>query len=659
MSTDSRQLLSRLYSDLQELHESPYPGVAFFTEDSNLRKLCLVLTPPSGPWKDLALHFDVEIPVDWPSSPPQIRSSASGIEHPNLFGSYICCDLLKKHIYAETGYTGGYTPALTLRGLFLQFLTFFSSNKVEQEYGGYVYIGDHIIVQYARESGLPTVPQTPISYRSYYAANGAQDRLEKAWNSDKRPEIILSNKSGSVVDKTKDPKPSPARLHRLEFPNPRWASTLAITSGFKCKLCPYGSKELPHHNVLTPVKVKVTNSLSVPPSSCLLDSLDDDVLYTLISHLPSESIITFSQAYPRFRLIVETYHELLKRELTCFYLRTSLKNSVLGIGIHMDPQSRALSSDFDWLSEEAFKTFTSEKASRKGISSTFSLSHSAPSTLNGCKPRIWAGLFEIDQALCLAWANLGKKTCPPREMHLTVVVIYQMMNNIVVSLMKSCDDVFSGNHEGTLLHASEKAVLGYCHLFHLLISLSRSNPGVLRDAANRVASFARDPAQRHKDRCPDLGELIVRVTLFNWGMLNGPFLEETVIRNVRWVLKALPELEVLETGRSDYRLAMTFMHSKTSLRLMMFQITFLDLFERMVEQIKEIYNVNTWPGFFDRVRYTRATALGAEKFSDMLRSCLKTSLARKYHSPCHPTRMESLKTTRKTLEEQWVKTKGK
>lgn len=55
-----------------------------------------------------------------------------GIDHPNLFGSYICCDLLKdsEHIYRTEGYMGGYTPALTLRGLFLQFLTFFSSSKV-------------------------------------------------------------------------------------------------------------------------------------------------------------------------------------------------------------------------------------------------------------------------------------------------------------------------------------------------------------------------------------------------------------------------------------------------------------------------------------------------------------------------------------------------
>ena len=66
-SQSSRRLLSRLSQDFAELRDDPYPGVAVFADDANLRKLCLVLTPPSGPWKDLALHFDVELPDDWVS----------------------------------------------------------------------------------------------------------------------------------------------------------------------------------------------------------------------------------------------------------------------------------------------------------------------------------------------------------------------------------------------------------------------------------------------------------------------------------------------------------------------------------------------------------------------------------------------------------------
>lgn len=64
-SQKSHRLLSRLYKDLNELQNNPYPGVAVFTDDADLRKLCLVLTPPSGPWKDMSLHFDVCLPEGW------------------------------------------------------------------------------------------------------------------------------------------------------------------------------------------------------------------------------------------------------------------------------------------------------------------------------------------------------------------------------------------------------------------------------------------------------------------------------------------------------------------------------------------------------------------------------------------------------------------
>jgi hypothetical protein len=61
----SRRLLARLHQDLSELNNDPYPGVAVFTDDADLRKLCLVLIPPSGPWKDMALHFNVSLPGNW------------------------------------------------------------------------------------------------------------------------------------------------------------------------------------------------------------------------------------------------------------------------------------------------------------------------------------------------------------------------------------------------------------------------------------------------------------------------------------------------------------------------------------------------------------------------------------------------------------------
>ena len=202
--------------------------------------------------------------------------------------------------------------------------------------------------------------------------------------------------------------------------------------------------------------------------------------------------------------------------------------------------------------------------------------------------------------------------------------------------MKSCDDALGLGGSGrvtartSILHASEKAVISYCHLFHLLC-ICRTTPLVLREATTRLEHFIQMPASRIKTQVPDLGEMIILVTIVlalppvapnpvSWAQINGPFLEEAIVHNVCWVLKDVPELEVMEAGSSDYRLQKTFEKSQTGLWLMMFQITFLDIFIKtyagnisqlddnygfpepdpgcMVEEIKAIYNAKTWPGFF-------------------------------------------------------------
>ncbi|KAJ7695641.1 hypothetical protein B0H17DRAFT_1054966 [Mycena rosella] len=690
-------LLSRLYKDLAELQDSPYPGVQIFTDDANVRKFCLVLTPPSGPWKNMSLHFDVTLPENWPVSPPSVASSLDGIEHPNLFGSYICCDLLKPEelIYRGGGYTGGYTPALTLRGLFLQFLTFFSSSKVEQEYGGYIEIGDSVLVRYAREGD---------SHRAASAASGrrvpgsvfsdaTQDALRQEYESDRNPIIVVSRQMtaiGPLLITTKSSRPGASRLLRIEERNRRWADTFNVIRHWKCRHCPYGSDAVPHCIPATEnaMDVEETSVLLTPPAICQLGLLNDDILFTLASRLPSESVISFSAAYPRLHDIVQSMHVLLQRELRCFFLRTPLSDSVLGIGVafDFDSRSRTLSSDFDWLSQSAFVQYGVRQSIEKREFSFFL-------PLAFSRPHLSA-LAEIDNSVQQfekqTSRNPRRRPAGPRGRQETVRVVYRMMTNIVVSLMKSCDDALSAPAAPTgsksILHASEKAVVSYCHLFHLLICICRTDTQILRDATNRLRRFIDKKDFRIKTHVPDLGELIILIMLvvcrppvgdgppIRWSSLAGPFLEEAITRNVRWVLKDAPHLEVLEQGPSDYRLSETFFRSKTSLRLIMFQITFLDLFfkaygsnitrldnnygfpdkeipERMVEEVKEIYKINTWPAFFTRVRFTQGVGFGKEKFSDMLRDAVRTSAARRYHNPSSVHQLSVLRGQKSRIEE--------
>ncbi|KAG6818736.1 hypothetical protein H0H93_002265 [Arthromyces matolae] len=685
-----RALLSRLHHDLAELFESPYPGVSVFVDDANVQKLCLVLTPPSGPWKDLALHFDVELPNHWPSSPPMIYSSVAGITHPNLHGNWICCDLLKEQDELERGYSGGYTPALTLRGLFLQFLTFFSSTKVEQIDGRVVEIGDYHEVHYE------------LADHTAYT----RDQLEDMWNSSFSPEVEIW--SSKLSQKT--PKHRVKNVHvpmrRVEVVNPKWHETHQLISQWKCRRCPYNSIKLPVRRISQDEDDWLESSpLSFPsptlfplPIPCLLETLNDDVLLELSKHLLTESLVAFSTAYPRFRHLVTSRYVLLERELRCFFLRNPLRSSILGIGVALNRETGRLSSDFDWLSWEAFdlwavRTSVQKREFEYFLPLAFNRDH-----FDRVEERIWVHLEELHRAV--GETRTRRPLRPPRNPHDTVEVVYKLMNNIVVLLMKACDDMLetpdtTSSAESTaitLLHASEKAVTAYGHLYHLLHCLSRTTPAILDEAVARLQRFVSSPRYRLKSHVPDLGELIVLITLvlalppekrgrLSWASMNGPVLEEATIRNARWLLEKHPALEVMEDGPSPYRLHTTFSIYKTGMRLMMFQVAFLDIFvktyaanpgrlddnygfphpgipARMVNEIKAIYKVDTWPGFFKRVQYRNGMALDENALSRMLRNTILASAERRYHQPKPPHMLHKLWAQRVELEKKWIKGRG-
>lgn len=491
-------------------------------------------------------------------------------------------------------------------------------------------------------------------------------------------------------------------LHKLEWVNPRRTSTLTMITKWSCRSCPYGSPELPHLRITSPTSTgnKTLHKVSIlfhPPAVCKIDNLNDDMLFELAAHLSLETVVALSNAYLRFHEIVVFHHILQRLELTCFFLRLSLQDAVLGIGVALDRGARTLSSDFDWLSMEAFDVFSVRQSIEKRgfqyfLPLAFNRQHFAK-----VHREVWKRLAMVDLGLRNAESVIARKTGKPsnrrieapQKAHHTVDVLYRMMNNIVVSLIKSCDDAIDHNVRGpqTLLHASEKAIISYCHLFHLLIRLCEATPEILQDVNVKLRLFLTQESVRNKAQTPDIGELIVVIMLAHvlprldnekprvtWEEISGRFLQEVITRNVRWVLKDAPELELLEQGASDYRLDKTFQFSKTSLRLIMFQMTFLDLFittyasdlsrldsnygfpekelpERMVAEIKVIYQVDSWPKFFNVVRYSKGALFTKETFSQMLRECVQQSAARKYHDPTkNSQQLLQLRNTRNKLD---------
>lgn len=387
--------------------------------------------------------------------------------------------------------------------------------------------------------------------------------------------------------------------------NPRWVTTAASSSEFLCSKCAYGytishlvgaqsPPDGPEVQVIRngfdqPVMINTDNSAALPPymyppAKCQVQKLNSDTLYELLLILPTESLLSFCSAYQFAHDISRQFHILLQRELRCFFLRQTLMDCVLGIGVHLDHSTSMLSSEFDWLSEQAFDDFALRTSIRKRPFEFFlPLAFSGPHFAR-VESTIWSRLAKIDdeiQGMTSRKRQLGARR---RRVHLyqSVRVIYQFMNNVIVSLMKSADANLDDpsrargtSHTDLLL--AERAVVAYCQLYHLLTSLAKANPVILKEATAKLWQFLKDPQYRSKANVPDMGELIVMASLvfgstpvghpITWtNHLDAPFLEEVFVRNVRWTLKDHPELGVMESGLSEYRLAKTFQSARTSLR---------------------------------------------------------------------------------------------
>lgn len=67
---DTSQLFrNRLRRDLRDIELNVDPGIRVHVASNDMRRLCLHLTPESGPWQSLTVHFNVELPTNWVGVP--------------------------------------------------------------------------------------------------------------------------------------------------------------------------------------------------------------------------------------------------------------------------------------------------------------------------------------------------------------------------------------------------------------------------------------------------------------------------------------------------------------------------------------------------------------------------------------------------------------
>ena len=101
-----RKAVIRLQRDLKELQENAanLPDVSAHPLEGNIFYWHANIRCPGTPFDSShPLHLQIDFPRDYPHTPPRIRLMVD-LDHPNVFGSFICLDLLKE--YVTEPYTG-------------------------------------------------------------------------------------------------------------------------------------------------------------------------------------------------------------------------------------------------------------------------------------------------------------------------------------------------------------------------------------------------------------------------------------------------------------------------------------------------------------------------------------------------------------------------
>lgn len=389
--------------------------------------------------------------------------------------------------------------------------------------------------------------------------------------------------------------------------------------------------------------------------------LGPDITAHLLGFLWPTDVLRISHLIGFVKQVSNNYHLVERQEIRCFHSRLSFEEDILGVGVscqyYPDGVLKACISELDLISSVAFDEGV--RTSVWGKPFTFFLplainaqhANRAFERMKSSFSRIQANLPEAPQ-----FDETKSKSLPRFDPLQAMNVIQSLMNGMVVQLMNAVAE--------QRLHASEKALLGYCAFHHLLLYLATRYPQIVAHASQAVNKFLTTPTARTKRITPDIGKLLVLLTLtdgsLGWDKLAIVFLKESFARGVRWYSREYPAMLLntnpLQSGVDQERLDTVFSASQTSLRLAMFQVYFLTTIGRpqgqnpaallqtynkslgrpsesqkvaLQKACQSILQVKTWDEFFDRVHVQRPTPLF---LSNLLREAVRTSSQLRYHS---------------------------
>jgi len=736
MSAAKSACLRRLRKEIQHLNASPVEGCSARPLEDNILEWHVNITTPR--FEGIAFHFIFKFPENYPKMPPKVVP-CHYIQHQNVFGDYICLDILTQAAETMTTPYRGWSSAYTVSSLLIQLQCFlFDVERVadEEATGNQDYHDNYGVNRMYTEArnfkckccphqGVSMWPPmghcTEISQPGFYKAlRPAVVRSGIVLSSDKigqvedkeivqvvkfhnhRANIIMKNgqtgwcskwtakgvllkqvfTSGPGVYKIlqntyiKTGKHTVGELRRGRFVN---VTSIFAQGNTMCGVVPLRCPAVKLHDNFTQHKQGTVLLRNLQfheefPGAVVVDNsrlfVDDlHILDILFSFCDPDTLIRICKVNAVFEKRIDQNRALQEANNRCFYTLKCMKDkdTVLGVGLQstiMDKRSRAtgrrkpclqqLHPTFDLLSREAFY----QHNCRTTVYKDCTFDSFLPMYIN--REHGARSLPAARKAMEELWKKEDKKNRLNASRILDTLV--KLMNTTVIDMMKTVMDL---NVAEIQLYDSIKALEGYMGFHHLLLAFAEEEPQIVQIANDRVERFLTDEACRDKEVTPDVGELIVCLALsdYTWEEFIPKYLGEVFQRNARWTLGEYPNLRTLEPMGtiSCIRLRQSYDAAKTGFRMAMFQryfmkeiaspaeleghpdklkILFEDYNSRFGKPIKgaaealqrhsrKVLACDNFFDYFELVGFVAPTAVG---LCDWLRSSIKRSAKRQYHS---------------------------
>ncbi|EDQ88089.1 uncharacterized protein MONBRDRAFT_37627 [Monosiga brevicollis MX1] len=647
--------LRRVRRDLREIMREPSELFAVTAcEDNMLEWHVNFFFSADHKLHDTAIHATFTFPQDFPMRAPSASFHSTlrykhGVENSQ---GRLCLSILSDYNEIHTDWSkdvASWSPAYTMRSVLLNIHAFLfydsdhspsdlesirtAAQKVQCACG---HSGTNtttwqppcnadIDVPSSQEERISAGDVTPPNELVAPAA-GTNCALDPAVSADKQTDITAASNSDEASDLADQPsKPDPA-------PPVTFSYAAAVTKHS-------GAAKAPGHDTCNKKHVAQRRHIAAHPN------LDVNTIDGPVSGEQRQQIL---------------------RDICCFATQENASHlfepdndAILGIGIHVKRNRHgglmSVSTPCEYISYEAW-----QMGFRKSIFKV-EMNYFLPLYINEAhykraRPLINATLLQMDMNDDTELGEFARMTVRSTISERLVMKIFGMLlSSTVAEAFRASEDT-SRRQMNTRTRLSARLIEGYLQIWRLLHRLIEERPSIAERITARIQSFIYCGEQaRHKKSEPNLGALLslLPFSSCSWDKLSRAFLEESFIRNVRWMVQNEPALAYPDGCSMDERLSKSFEHTAVSRSLSLFakymaavvtsrgelhaQLLSSDarfgvpaeaLVERILQASKEAERMTEWNEYLVAMDHI---PLPPARLHEWLQVSLSTSLQRGYH----------------------------